>query len=210
MGAAGRTRPWDRGRPARQDQSGRDARGPRGWGRGRRGARRDARYGCDEPVAAPRHGRDDGLPAVADGLTNLADAMRQRLVGHDHVRPDRPYQFLFGDNTVSVFDEVAQDLEGLRTQLNVAICSPQGAAREIQRISLELKHLEAAPRSSLPWLASERSGQIETLLSESWPGLSRPSTSCLLSCRKKDVDARDKRGHDGGGVNRSYRNALQR
>src|SRR6266849_4189349 len=30
----------------------------------------------------------------------------------------------------------------------------------------------------------------------SWPGLSRPSTSCFPSS-KKDVDARDKRGHDG-------------
>src|SRR6266853_6891878 len=30
------------------------------------------------------------------------------------------------------------------------------------------------------------------------PGLSRPSTSCLLRCRKKYDDARDKRGHDGG------------
>jgi DNA-binding transcriptional LysR family regulator len=33
-------------------------------------------------------------------------------------------------------------------------------------------------------------------LPESWPGLSRPSTSCLLKRRNKDVDARDKRGHD--------------
>src|SRR6266436_6595976 len=45
---------------------------------------------------------------------------------------------------------------------------------------------------------------------ESWPGLSRPSTSCLLSRRKKDVDAREDgvpaalrggeslRGHNGG------------
>jgi hypothetical protein len=30
----------------------------------------------------------------------------------------------------------------------------------------------------------------------SWPGLSRPSTSCSLNGRKQDVDARDKRGHD--------------
>jgi hypothetical protein len=29
----------------------------------------------------------------------------------------------------------------------------------------------------------------------SWPGLSRPSTSCF-EWRKEDVDARDKRGHD--------------
>jgi hypothetical protein len=35
---------------------------------------------------------------------------------------------------------------------------------------------------------------------ESWPVLSRPSTPCLLNCRKKDVDARDKRGHDGTAV----------
>jgi hypothetical protein len=31
--------------------------------------------------------------------------------------------------------------------------------------------------------------------SSSWPGLSRPSTS-LRPRKKKDVDARDKRGHD--------------
>jgi hypothetical protein len=31
-------------------------------------------------------------------------------------------------------------------------------------------------------------------------GLSRPSTPFLLKTRKKDVDARDERGHDGGEV----------
>jgi uncharacterized membrane protein len=31
----------------------------------------------------------------------------------------------------------------------------------------------------------------------SWPGSSRPSASCLPQGRKKDVDARDKPGHDG-------------
>jgi hypothetical protein len=30
----------------------------------------------------------------------------------------------------------------------------------------------------------------------SWPGLSRPSTSFYSRACKKDVDARDKRGHD--------------
>jgi len=30
-------------------------------------------------------------------------------------------------------------------------------------------------------------------------GLVRPSTPCLLKLGKKDVDARDKRGHDDGG-----------
>jgi hypothetical protein len=33
----------------------------------------------------------------------------------------------------------------------------------------------------------------------SWPGLSRPSTSSLLQLRK-DVDARNKSGHDEGSI----------
>src|SRR5258708_21989859 len=49
---------------------------------------------------------------------------------------------------------------------------------------------------------------ILTIYSESWPGLSRPSTSFWLKARKKDLDARDKRGHDGGEVIRSHRNAV--
>src|SRR5262249_30428065 len=41
----------------------------------------------------------------------------------------------------------------------------------------------------------------------SWPGLSRPSTSFLIGMTKEDVDARDKRGHDGesGSVERNMR-----
>jgi hypothetical protein len=43
---------------------------------------------------------------------------------------------------------------------------------------------------------------------ESWPGLSRPSTPFLLRAREKDVDARDKRGHDSRGVIALHRNPL--
>src|SRR5262249_10574119 len=106
-------------------------------------ARRDAQNRCREPVAATWHGHDDVLPAVADGLTNLAHAMRQYLVGHDHIRPDCLYQLLFGYQTVSVLSEVVQDLDSLRTQLNVAIRRSQRVAREIQRKSLELQHIAA-------------------------------------------------------------------
>jgi hypothetical protein len=69
--------------------------------------------------------------------------MCQHLVGHDHIRPDRLHQFFPGYNTVSVFNEVAQDLEGLWTQLKVAIRGSQRAACDIQRISLESEHLGA-------------------------------------------------------------------
>src|SRR5262249_19464087 len=130
----------------------------KGGGRRARGARRDPRHRRREPVAAARHCRDDGLPAVPDGLTNLADAMRQYFLGHGHIRPDCLDQFLFGYKTVGVFNEVAQNLEGLRTQLHVAIRGSQGAAREIERISLELKHVEAAPRLPLPTRPRKQGG----------------------------------------------------
>src|SRR5262249_42676156 len=42
------------------------------------------------------------------------------------------------------------------------------------------------------------------MFGSSWPGLSRPSTSWL---RQKDVDARDRRGHEGGEFVRQYTHA---
>jgi len=44
--------------------------------------------------------------------------------------------------------------------------------------------------------------------SESWPGLSRPSTPFSPKPPKKDVDARDKRGHDGGEAIQSHGKPL--
>jgi alpha-1,2-mannosyltransferase len=41
---------------------------------------------------------------------------------------------------------------------------------------------------------------LRTILSASWPGLSRPSTPYFEDAPKQVVDARDKRGHDGGGI----------
>jgi hypothetical protein len=106
------------------------------------GVRRKARYRCREPVAAAGHRRDDGLLAVSDGLTNLAYAMRQGLVGYDHVWPDRLDQFLLGHQAIRILHEIAQHLEALRTQLNIAVRGTQRAARDIQRIALELEHLK--------------------------------------------------------------------
>src|SRR5262249_39101523 len=48
----------------------------------RRRAGREPQNPRREPVAAAGHGRDDGLLAVADGLTNLAHTLRQRFVGY--------------------------------------------------------------------------------------------------------------------------------
>src|SRR5258708_33817930 len=60
------------------------------------------------------------------------------------------------------------------------------------------------------WLFPSAFRSYRTISPASWPGLSRPSTSFWLRARKKDVDARDERGHDEGEAIRSHRNALLR
>jgi hypothetical protein len=57
----------------------------------------------------------------------------------------------------------------------------------------------AALAGSPPARSSPFYDCVERIQQESWPGLSRPSTPCLLIRHKKDMDARDKRGHDAGG-----------
>src|SRR5262249_13750818 len=55
------------------------------------------------------------------------------------------------------------------------------------------------------------SGHISVIskpFAESWPGLSRPSTSLSLKARRKEVDARDKRGHDAELPSAGPRQAL--
>src|SRR5262249_44941263 len=112
-------------------------------GRRRRGVRRDAQNRRNEPVADTWHRRDDGLPAVTEGLPDLAHAMRQRFVGHDDVRPNRLGQLLFRDWPIGILHEIAQHFEALRTKLNCPICGAQRPARSIQRKALELEHLES-------------------------------------------------------------------
>jgi hypothetical protein len=104
--------------------------------------RREPRDCRDEPVTAPRHGRDDGLLAVTDGLTNLADAMCQGLVGYHDVRPDRLDQFFLGHQAIRILHEIAQHLEAFRAQSNFAIRGSQRATGDVQRIALEFEHAE--------------------------------------------------------------------
>src|SRR5712672_95708 len=93
-----------------------------------------------------------------------------------------------------------------------------------------LRSAIATARLASPWPTMKRSSSEtisrgeKSVMSQilSWPGIavrrtaslrspvSRPSTSCLSYRRKEDVDARDKRGHDGGGAIRSCLQSLDR
>ena len=78
-----------------------------------------------EAVSSAWHGFDDFLVSIGDGLAHFADATRERLVGHDHVRPDRLDQFVFGHQAPGILDQTAQHLEALGTQIDFAIGGPQ-------------------------------------------------------------------------------------
>src|SRR5215467_1782472 len=60
---------------------------------------------------------------------------------------------------------------------------------------LDLRESHAAADLRGPICLRFREPVVADALSTSWPGLSRPSTP-LIQNVKKDVDARDKRGHD--------------
>jgi hypothetical protein len=76
-------------------------------------------------------------------------------------------------------------------------------------VSLKLE----TPIQHKPAAMPQRGGELDRIPIrskhlESWPGLSRPSTSSLQNRRKQDVDARDKRGHDAESVIRPDRNPV--
>ena len=50
---------------------------------------------CGKDIAATRHRLDDLVLVVGDGRTHVTNAARQRLVGHDDLRPRRCNEFLF-------------------------------------------------------------------------------------------------------------------
>jgi hypothetical protein len=85
-------------------------------------------------VSSSWHGLDDFLVGIGDGLTHFADASRERIVGHDHVWPGRFDQLVFGHQAPGIPNKVAQYLEALGTQVDLAISSPQTALYHIQCI----------------------------------------------------------------------------
>jgi hypothetical protein len=74
----------------------------------------------DEPIAASGDRSDvAGLPrVVAEGPPQLRDSPRQDVRCHERLTPDRIQQFLFRYEPIGVFEQVAQDVEGLRLELD--------------------------------------------------------------------------------------------
>jgi len=93
-------------------------------------------------------GFDDAVIAVAECLTDILDALDQRVVGAGGAAPDRFEQLLLGDESACVLDQVAEDVEGLRPQLDLLAVPKDGAARPVEDERIELQYRHA--RDHLP------------------------------------------------------------
>jgi len=71
------------------------------------------RYRRNKPVAAAGNSLDDRA-TVADRLADLADALCERLVSHDHVRPNRLDDFVLRHQSAAALDKITQDFKALR------------------------------------------------------------------------------------------------
>src|SRR5262249_26039600 len=79
------------------------------------------------------------LPDIADGIANLADTVRQHIVGDDDIRPDRLDQLVLRDDPIRVFNQKAQYFESLVPQFDFATGGQQTALRDVQRVACELE-----------------------------------------------------------------------
>jgi hypothetical protein len=86
-----------------------------------------------EHVTTPRHCTNDLLRIVIQGLSDVCDALGQRFVGHDNVRPDRAQQFFAGDETARPLGKIAENLKRFWPKLDFARSSRQTLGGQIER-----------------------------------------------------------------------------
>jgi hypothetical protein len=98
---------------------------------------RRGREASDEAKAAARYGLDDLLCLIAQRSPNLADALRQGVIGDRHIRPDGLDQLVLAHQPVGILDQIAKQLEGLGTELDLMAVGAQATGGEVQGESVE-------------------------------------------------------------------------
>jgi hypothetical protein len=73
-----------------------------------------------EQIAATGNRPDHHAVNIAELLAQLANALHQRIVGNCHVAPNGIVKLLLGDETPGILGEMAQEMERLRPQIEVA------------------------------------------------------------------------------------------
>jgi len=77
------------------------------------------------------------LPRVSDRAAGLLNARLQRRLADELLGPEMLEEILLGDKAVAVRDEVAQDVEYLRAQVDTPSSTAQFTAARIERIITE-------------------------------------------------------------------------
>ena len=90
-----------------------------------------------EQITAARYRLDKTVVIVAELVTQLPNALRDRVVGHGHVGPYGLVKLLLGDQPPGVLCEVTKYLEGLGPQLDIVVARAQTSARQIEREVVE-------------------------------------------------------------------------
>ena len=119
---------------------------------------------------------------VAELLAQFADALHERVIGHNNVGPYRLVKLLLGHKAAGVLCEVTQHLERLGPQVNVLFARPQIPARQIERERVEPQNpvralFDGAP--SRPRTSVTSKGRREQVMH--W-GFCRWSATSILPC----------------------------
>src|SRR5262249_24924554 len=83
-------------------------------------------------IATPGNRLDDRTVVIAKLLSQFANALHERVIGHSHVGPNGIVKLLLGEETPRILGEIAQELERLRPQLKVASRNARAAAHQVQ------------------------------------------------------------------------------
>jgi hypothetical protein len=111
-------------------------------------ARRSPRQGlfvlfdlADEAKAFAGNRLDQGLvgTGVADRMPDRIDAAGERRLGHDSPFPDGVEQIILADHSITVVDQIDEQIEDLRPHIDQLGAASQLAAIHVYRISTELK-----------------------------------------------------------------------
>jgi hypothetical protein len=98
-----------------------------------------------KPFASNR--LDQGLvgTSVADRMPDCIDAAGERRLGNDSPFPDGVEQIIFADHPITVVDQVDEQIEDLRSDIDQLVAAPQLAAIHVYRIFTELKWHSGPP-----------------------------------------------------------------
>src|SRR5262245_5669828 len=85
-----------------------------------------------EYVTTAWHGLHHSMPIVIERLPDLRNALRQRIIGDERVRPDGADELLFGNQSTVSFDQEHEHSECLASDAHFLSSSEQATAVEVE------------------------------------------------------------------------------